>query len=681
MTHQHSEPRLQSFARGLIAIAAGFALLALAGYVAHQARLVALLPGWQGMSPLTATGVLLLALAGWSKRAVSAVAAMVLALAVLLSHAVWRNDILSPRIAETLLGFPAGASGRVSAATALCLLLLGAAIAAGAAGPDRFRRARGVADLAANAALCLGGAALLGYAYRVSDLYGFYLFNTMSLQSALAVTCLALALLIGTPGSRLGVALRSPSPAVRRLRRPLALAMLPAVLGWLLQCQGGPGGSGNGAAMALLVIATAVPMFYLLLENAWALDALDRERAAQHEVERRLTLDLQQRVDAQTAALAASHKRDVELLAHAERARRSEMIAQLTGSIAHDFNNLLMVIGGYAQLLKLRARADAGTAPLVDKIAATVAGAAKLTGQLSAFSSTQRLQAAPVHVDDVVRAALADLDREWPAQVRLVTGLDVGACTVLSDGAQLQLAVTHLVRNAWDAVGAGGSVHIATSSRSAPDGRTHVTLRIDDDGCGMTQDDAGKAVEPFFTTKRGNHPGLGLAQVHSVVQQASGTLRIVSQPGQGTSIELQFPCIDTPAATAPLPSPVPSAAVTDGARRLLVIDDDEEVRAVIVALLRQMAYDVVEAGDGETGLRMLAQHRPALAVIDYLMPGMNGAEVARRARMLAPDLAIVFVSGYSNSDDIDAIPRSRLLRKPVVVDELGQAIADALVPA
>ena len=696
---------MQRMVRVPAALASVIAILAIAGYVANKAKLITLLPGWQGMSLLTAIGVVLLALPLWAPRlprpgalrSAPPTATLALMLVVLLSHALFQGDIVSPWIAQALLDLPPALSGRVSVATASCMLMLSIATLA-THSADRLAarfahhraihpaaqvvsgRAVAVVELTSNVALLFGGAALLGYAYRVSDLYGIYLFNTMSPQSALAIVCIALAKLIAEPNSRLGMALRSPSLGVRQLRRMLGFTALPAVLGWLFLHGGAQIGNSNGAAMALLVMSTTVPMFYLLLENARALELLDRERGVQQAIERRFTDDLQHQVTQQTAALADSHRREVASLAQAERARRADMIAQLTGNIAHDFNNLLMVIGGSAQLLKLRMRGDTASAPLVDKIAATVTGAAKLTGQLAAFSRTQRLETVPVHIDSVVRAVLAGTPP--PAGVTLVTDLHADEGMTLSDSGQLQIALAHLIRNAWEAVAGEGSVTVSTMTSAGANGHQQVVLRVTDSGTGMTQDQIDNAVEPFFTTKGGSHHGLGLAQVNSVVHQASGSMHIASQPGQGTTVELCLPCIAAEMELQPATVTHTHASVTvAGKRRLLVIDDDDEVRAVLVALLRQMNYEVTEASDGETGLRLLAQYEPAAAIIDYLMPGMNGAEVARRARLASPALPIIFISGYADSNAIDAIPRSKLLRKPVMVEELAQTVAGALVAA
>jgi hypothetical protein len=209
----------------------------------------------------------------------------------------------------------------------------------------------------------------------------------------------------------------------------------------------------------------------------------------------------------------------------------------------------------------------------------------------------------------------------------------------------MQLAISHLLRNAGDALGQHGTLTVSTSVAPSDtlEGNDTITIRVEDDGCGMPADVLANATEPFFTTKSGSqHQGLGLAQASSVVNQASGTLALTTAPGAGTRVDIRLPRAMT-MKPAPRSAPVPASRSSVAAshnRRLLVIDDDPDVRNVIVELLRSMHYDVSEAQDGESGLRKLEQLQPALAIIDYLMPGMNGGEVARKARLHIPALRI-----------------------------------------
>jgi signal transduction histidine kinase len=651
------------------------------GYLSGSGALISLHNGWQAMSPLTAlciAGLALPLMAGGRRRPVRvalALAATAVAAAVLASHALFHQDRLSPGM-TAFLNVPPGFSGRMSVATSACLLLLGGA------GIAHYRRALAATELLANATLLVAGSALLGYGYGISDLYSYYIFNTMSLPTALALFLLSVATLLAEPEGRLGMAVRNPHAGGRPMRHMLALTALPALLGWLLLHARAGAAPGDSFAMAGLVMCTSVPMFYLLLEYARTSELLHRSHEAQERAQDVQAALLHEEVARVTAQLALTHRREVSALEQLERTRRSEVIAQLTGSIAHDFNNLLMVIGGSAQLMKLQMPAGNSLMRHVDKISSTVTATARLTAQLAAFSRTQRLETEPVEVDAVVHAAIADNLDTLPSGIRLLQHLDAAGAWVLGDRAQLQLALGHILRNAGEALAEHGTLNISTSiaPSDSREGNDTVTIRIEDDGCGMAPDVLANATEPFFTTKAGSqHQGLGLAQASSVVHQASGSLALHGAPGAGTRVDICLPRhalqARPPRAGQPGMAPVLAGSAN---RRLLVIDDDPDVRNVIVELLRSMKYEVSEAQDGETGLLKLQQWQPALAIIDYLMPGMNGGELARKARLQFPALPILFISGYADSEAIAAIPHAQLLRKPIMPQELEQAVTGAL---
>ena len=661
-------------------IACALACVAILGYIFGSAAMIAFQPGWKAMAPLTALGIVALAIPLLSPRAprragltASALGVCVVALAVLASHGAFHADLLNLALTR-LLGIPAPPSGKTSVATALCLLMLGGASIA------RQRGALPPLEWLANAALLVSGSALLGYAYDISDLYSYYMFNTMALPTALALFCLSIATLLAEPDTRLGMAARAPHAGGRRVRRLLALTTAPALLGWILLHTKSMTIGGDSFAMAMLVMCTSVPMFYLLLEYARTSELLMRTRDAQVRAQEAQAILLHEEVARITAELAATHRHEVISLAQNERAKRSELIAQLTGSIAHDFNNMLMVIGGSAQLMKLQMPAGHALMRHADKISATVTATARLTAQLAAFSRTQRLEAEPLAVDDVVRAAINDTLDALPSGIRMVQQFGAPDAWVLGDRAQLQLAVGHLLRNAGDALGDHGTLAISTwvLPPNTREGNDTVMIRVQDDGCGMSAEVMANATEPFFTTKSGSkHQGLGLAQASSVVHQASGSIALSAAPGGGTRVDICLPRYTMQARPPRSGAPAAPQALP-GNRRLLVIDDDPDVRAVIVELLRSMHYEVTEANDGESGLRKLELVQPALAIIDYLMPGMNGGEVARKARQQFPALPILFISGYADSEAIAAIPRAQLLRKPIQPQELEQAVSGAL---
>lgn len=675
-----SPPKWNRFAAFPAWLACGIACLAGLGYFIDSDTLMKFRAGWPAMAPVTALCVAALSapfLPARSLRGTPLIAAAVAALAscILASHLLFRRDVVNAALDQVLAIAP-GLGARSSVATCLCLLLLAGATVA------RARRSIWPVEWCANAALLISGSALLGYAYDISDMYSYYIFNTMALPTAVALFCLSLSILLSESESRLGMAVRSTRTSGISARHLLLLPALPALIGWiLLQTVSGSVGGGS-FAIALFAMFTTVPMFYLLLEYARTMELLNRSRAIQLQSQAAQADLLTQQISDVTAQLAMTHRREVVSLEQAERAKRSEAIAQLTGSIAHDFNNLLMVIGGSAQLMKLQIPNGHALLRHADKINATVTTAAGLTGKLAAFSRTQRLKTEPLEIDAAVRAAIAEQSMFMPSEIRVVQHLDAENGWVLGDRAQFLLALNHLLRNAAEAMGDRGTLRITTgiAPSDTPEGNDSVVIRIHDNGCGMSPEVMANATEPFFTTKADNrHQGLGLAQASSVVHQASGSLHLSGSPDTGTQVDICLPRHMLQVAPVSPVSVMPAPPLANnGNRQLLVIDDDPEVRDVLVSLLRSMHYEVTEAHDGASGLRTLEQMQPALAIVDYLMPGMHGAEVARKARERYPALPVLFISGYADSDAIAAIPHARLLRKPILPDELAQAVAQAL---
>jgi CheY-like chemotaxis protein len=270
--------------------------------------------------------------------------------------------------------------------------------------------------------------------------------------------------------------------------------------------------------------------------------------------------------------------------------------------------------------------------------------------------------------------------------VSITLALNTSGTWARTDPDQLELAILNLAVNARDAMPEGGALriessacHIALASEFDP---THyVSVRVIDSGTGMTDRVIAQAVEPFFTTKeRGKGTGLGLAQVYGFVRQCGGDLRIASKIGHGTTVEMLFPCAEP--VVAEVSSSFDRLAVEAkskaAGRQVLVIDDDDGVRAVIVDALVAAGFVVIEANDGESGLALLETSSPAAAVIDFLMPGMNGAEVARIAQQRRPGLPIVFVSGYSDTLALDGIAGATVLRKPFDIAGLSRALEAVL---
>jgi signal transduction histidine kinase/CheY-like chemotaxis protein len=361
-------------------------------------------------------------------------------------------------------------------------------------------------------------------------------------------------------------------------------------------------------------------------------------------------------------------------------AQKMQAVGQLTGGIAHDFNNLLTPIMGGLEIISTMT-AEPRTRSLATNALEAARRGAKLTGQLLAFSRTHRLSTSAVPVNLLIEEMQDLLRHSIGPSVKVKLDLDPDAGTASCDANQIENAILNLAINARDAMPDGGTLTISTRcERIEKDGElaagNYVVIAIADTGTGMTPEVLARATEPFFTTKGvGKGTGLGLAQVYGVAQQFNGTLRIASRVGVGTTIEMLLPAAGSAAAAAPeAAAAVPLAATRGG--DILVIDDDSDVRAFLSSTLESLGYGVRTAEGGEPGLQLLAERAPDLLLVDYAMPGLNGADVARRVRSSHPDLPIVFVTGHADTDDLmTAIgPGAPILHKPFGARELAATV-------
>ena len=674
-------------ARACAAAAALTAGVALAGYALDILTLATVSPGLRGMSPLTATGILALAFGAITATrgaprfsGVGIAVAMAVSVAVMAAHGAFGHDALSPWLGAELFRLSPERVGQTSLATALAIAAVAFALAI-------RRKAPVIADLTAGLALILSSTALLGYLYGVGDLYRFALFNSMGLNTAVALALLALAALFVESDTGAAAILGSEDAAGAATRRQLCFTLLPVAAGFVLLKATHAERLGPAFAMALLVIITVAPLVILVLRDGRVLQTLDRERRAKLAIQERLTAEMGEKLEAQAAALAHEGEERTKAEAAMYRAQRMEAVGQLTGGIAHDFNNLLMAIRGNLELLghRLPGGEDRLRRYLDNATAATDKGA-KITAQLLAFSRSQRLDIRPVELDPVLMASRELIGNALGPDISLNLTLGTAGAWARTDPDQLELAILNLAVNARDAMPEGGVIRIESSAcepllASEHDQTKYVAVWVIDTGMGMTEEVSAQAVEPFFTTKElGKGTGLGLAQVYGFVRQCGGDLRIISKLGRGTTVEMLLPCAE-PVAAVESKRPRANAADSIGTakgRQVLVIDDDDGVRAVIVDALRSAGFVVIEASDGESGLALLDRTSPAAAVIDFLMPGMNGAEVARVAQQRRPGLPIVFVSGYSDTVALDGIAGAVVLRKPFDMAGLDRALASVL---
>ncbi|ALM85160.1 response regulator [Bordetella sp. N] len=365
--------------------------------------------------------------------------------------------------------------------------------------------------------------------------------------------------------------------------------------------------------------------------------------------------------------------------------QKMESIGQLTGGLAHDFNNLLNVIMGSIELID-RATEDARIRRLAGNARQAVLRGARLTSQLLAFARSQTMDLRVTDVNELLSGMRDLLGLSLGATVKVVTYLDPSVPKAIADANQLELAILNLGINARDAMPGGGTVTLTTSLRRGsgdlPEG-AYVVIAVADTGSGIAPAALSKVFDPFFTTKPvGKGTGLGLSQVYGIARQSGGTARIESELGKGTVVELwlSVAAADDQAATES-PDATPSTQGNGDATPadILVIDDDHIVRNLIVECLQSLGYQVRQAADGESGLRLLKERAPDLLMVDFIMPGLNGAEVIERVRADLPDLPIILATGYVDAQVSAVLLRNELLlQKPFDIGDLAAMVRQAL---
>ncbi|MFL9911471.1 ATP-binding protein [Paraburkholderia sp. RL17-337-BIB-A] len=357
--------------------------------------------------------------------------------------------------------------------------------------------------------------------------------------------------------------------------------------------------------------------------------------------------------------------------------QKMEALGQLTGGIAHDFNNLLNVIMVNSELI-----ARVGSDDRIRAMAATVKRAtergAKLTGQLLTFSRNSNLDLKAVDVVTLLQGMRDIITVSLGSSIRYTTEFDCEEMWTHADANQLELAILNLTINARDAMPNGGQLAIHVKERTAPDqtleeGR-YIVLEVADTGSGIAPDVVSRVFDPFFTTKPiGKGTGLGLSQVYGIARQAGGTARLFSEERVGTTVEIWLPLRERVTSQTEAVSDVEENAV--GVKRVLVVEDDGEVRAMLVECLRMLGYTVTEAADGQAGLNRLQDDNPDLLVVDFAMPGMNGIDVIAAARKMREDLPVILATGYADVDISGlAVKRCTILRKPFQLDDLARTV-------
>ena len=373
--------------------------------------------------------------------------------------------------------------------------------------------------------------------------------------------------------------------------------------------------------------------------------------------------------------------------------QKMEALGRITGGIAHDFNNLLTPIVGGLGMVVRRTDLDASVRRLLESAHSAGRRAAKLTGQLLAFSRRQKIEIAPVDLHALFGEIRPMLAQSAGPAIALDINLAEDVRCVTSDANQLELALLNLVLNARDAMPKGGRIGIATRLRTSRRGKaTMAAIEVRDSGAGMTREVLQRATEPFYTTKPpGSGTGLGLAQVYGIVQQSGGTVSIDSEPGKGTTVTIALPACELPAAPPPARAPavrrradaVAEAAVraTDPGfpQRIVLVDDDDEVRTFVARVLDDAGYVVESVSDGRSAVQLVRSAEVSLLLVDFAMHGMNGADVTAAARAFRPELPVLMITGYADTDAVaEQAPGIPVLRKPFEADALLAAVRDSM---
>lgn len=373
------------------------------------------------------------------------------------------------------------------------------------------------------------------------------------------------------------------------------------------------------------------------------------------------------------------------------RAQKLEAIGQLTGGVAHDFNNLLQVISGNLHLLSKDVAGNPRAEMRVQNALAGVARGAKLASQLLAFARRQPLEPRVVNVGRVIKGMDEMLRRALGGEIEVETVVAGGLWSSLVDQDQLENAILNLAINARDAMQGAGRLTIEASNAFLDDeyARQHeeltagqyVMIAVTDTGSGIPPDILDRVFEPFFTTKAEDKgTGLGLAMVYGFLKQSGGHAKIYSEVGSGTTVKLYFP--RELAAEDSLVGGAPTA-VSGGSETILVVEDDDEVREVAIAMLMELGYRVVKANDAASALVIVDSGIPIdLIFTDVMMPGpVRSPELARKAKERLPGVAILFTSGYTQNAIVHGgrlDPGVELLAKPYTREALARKVRHVL---
>lgn len=375
-------------------------------------------------------------------------------------------------------------------------------------------------------------------------------------------------------------------------------------------------------------------------------------------------------------------------------AQKMQAIGQLTGGIAHDFNNLLTVILGNLEFVRAKLGPDHAMQTRIERAAWAAQRGATLTAQLLAFARKQALAPTAINMSATMPDLIPLLQRTLGEQIEVRYVETAGLWAAMADPAQLESAVLNLALNARDAMPGGGRLTIELANRVLDDAyaRSHAEvipgdyamLAVSDTGHGMTPDIAARVFEPFFTTKPdGKGTGLGLAMVFGFVKQSGGHVKIYSEQNEGTTIRIYLPRAVGGVKPEPQRSVVP-IALPRGSATILVVEDEPAVREIATAILSDLGYTVLGAGDGEEGLRLFGANAASIQLLltDVVLPGpVRGRELAESIKAIRPDVKVLFMSGYTENSIVhhgrldDGV---QLVGKPFSREQLARKVAEVI---
>ncbi|MCB5203825.1 PAS domain S-box protein [Neorhizobium sp. T786] len=385
-----------------------------------------------------------------------------------------------------------------------------------------------------------------------------------------------------------------------------------------------------------------------------------------------------------------TEKREVQLaLERAQldlfQSQKMEAVGQLVGGVAHDFNNLLMAVLGSLEIARKRALAGENVVDLIDHAVQGAKRGASLTQRLLAFSRKQELALEAVDIPRLINGMAELLQRTIGPTVELTTSYPLVLPNALSDPNQLESALLNLVVNARDAITDGGLIKIEARRKIVRDGEVaglgagdYICLSVSDEGEGMDAATLEGATTPFFTTKGvGKGTGLGLSMVQGLMAQSGGCLRLKSQKGVGTTAELWLLVATAAPESIPVKTSEPAVEVADRKVSVLTVDDDALVLMNTVIMLEDLGHTVLSANSAQGALDILEHGTlPDVIITDHAMPHITGAELAKKVRLLYPEIKIIIASGYAELPEPGTMMRR--LQKPFSQQQLREALSAAV---